>query len=89
MELDLPTPVSHLPSNQSASGLYYKHTMIVSYTSSVVNKLKALLTDDARVIIYDRHVFIVQASAVHHPPPTQKNICKYKKLAKFGEIAVL
>ncbi len=35
--------------------------MIVKYTSSVVNKLEALLTDDARVVIYDRHVFIVQA----------------------------
>jgi hypothetical protein len=35
---------------------------IVNYTSSIVNKLKALLTDDARVIIYDRHVFIVEAT---------------------------
>ncbi len=34
----------------------------VNYASSVVNKLKALLTDDARVVIYDRHVFIVQAT---------------------------
>ncbi len=42
-------------------GLYYKHTMIVKYTSSVVNKLEAFLTDDARVVIYDHHVFIVQA----------------------------
>ncbi len=40
--------------------------MIINYTSSVVNKLKALLTDDARVIIYDRHVFIVQATAAWH-----------------------
>ena len=35
---------------------------IVNYTSSIVNKLEALLTDDARVIIYDHHVFIVQAT---------------------------
>ncbi len=42
------------------SGLYYKH--IVNYTSSIVNKLEALLTDYARVVIYDRHVFIVQAT---------------------------
>ena len=47
------------------SGLYYKHTTIVNYASSVVNKLEALLTDDARVVIYDRHVFIVQATEVH------------------------
>ncbi len=36
--------------------------MIVNYAFSLVNKLKALLTDDARVIIYNRHVFIVQAT---------------------------
>ncbi len=36
--------------------------MIINYSSSVINKLDALLTDDARVIIYDRHVFIVQAT---------------------------
>jgi hypothetical protein len=39
--------------------------MIVNYASSIVNKLEALLTDDARVIIYDRHVFIVQATGVN------------------------
>jgi hypothetical protein len=43
-------------------GLYYKHTMLINYTSSIVNKLEALLTDDTRVVIYDRHVFIVQAT---------------------------
>jgi hypothetical protein len=32
--------------------------MIVSYTSSSVNKLKASLNDDARVIFYDHHMFI-------------------------------
>jgi hypothetical protein len=36
--------------------------MIVNYDSSIVNKFGVLLTDDARVIIYDRHVFIVQAT---------------------------
>ncbi len=40
----------------------FKHTMIVNYASSVFNKLEALLTDDARVVIYNRHVFIVQAT---------------------------
>ncbi len=43
-------------------GLYYKHKTIVNYASSVVNKLEALLIDDARAIICDRHVFIVQAT---------------------------
>jgi hypothetical protein len=42
------------------SGLYHKHVMIVNYASSDVNKLKASLNDDARVIFYDRHMFIVQ-----------------------------
>jgi len=43
-------------------GLYHKHMTIVNYASRVVNKLKALLNEDARVIIYDCHVFMVQAT---------------------------
>ncbi len=42
--------------------LYCKHRMIINYASSIINKLEALLTDDTRVAIYDRHVFIVQAT---------------------------
>ncbi len=42
------------------NGLYYKHVTIVNYTSSGVNKLRASLNDDARVIIYDHHRFIIQ-----------------------------
>jgi hypothetical protein len=42
-------------------GLYYKHVTIVNYDSSIVNKLGASLTDDARVLIYNRHKFTVQA----------------------------
>jgi hypothetical protein len=34
----------------------------VNDDSRVVNKLETSLTDDARVFIYDRHVFIVQAT---------------------------
>jgi hypothetical protein len=41
-------------------GLYYKHIMIVEYNCSIINKLKASITDDARVIIYDCHTCIVQ-----------------------------
>ncbi len=44
------------------SGLYYKLMMIVNDNSRVVNKLEASLTDDARVVIYNRHMFIVQAT---------------------------
>ncbi len=36
--------------------------MIVNYASSSINKLKASLNDDTRVFIYDRHMFIVQAT---------------------------
>jgi hypothetical protein len=43
-------------------GLYYKLTTIVNYASSVVSEQSFQLIDDARVIIYDHHVFIVQAA---------------------------
>ncbi len=36
--------------------------MIVNDDSRVVNKLEASLTDNARVLIYDRQMFIVQAT---------------------------
>ncbi len=45
-------------------GLYYKHMTIVNYASSVVNKLEASLTDNARVFSYIRHVFIVQVTGL-------------------------
>ncbi len=35
---------------------------IVNDDSMVVNKLEASLTDNARVVIYDLHMFIVQAT---------------------------
>jgi hypothetical protein len=49
---------------QVSCGLYYKHMMIVIDHSSAVNKLGASLTDNARVIFYDYHMFIVQATGV-------------------------
>jgi hypothetical protein len=51
-------------------GLYYKPMMIINYDSSVVNKLETLLTENARVVIYDRRIFIVQATGrldIHQP----------------------
>jgi hypothetical protein len=44
------------------SVLYYKPMTIVNDDSRVVNKLEAALTDNARVVIYDRQMFIVQAT---------------------------
>ncbi len=44
------------------SGLYYKPMMIVNDDSRVVTQLETSLTDDARVVICDCHMFIVQAT---------------------------
>jgi len=35
---------------------------IVNDDARIINKLDASLTNDARVIIYNRHLFIVQAT---------------------------
>jgi hypothetical protein len=43
-------------------GLYYKLMTIVNDDSRVIKKLEASLTDDARVVIYDRHMFRAQAT---------------------------
>ncbi len=43
-------------------GLCYKPMMIVNDDSRVITKLETSLTGDARVIIYDHHMFIVQAT---------------------------
>jgi hypothetical protein len=43
-------------------GLYYKPITIVNDDSSIVSKLETSLTDDAKVAIYDRHMFIVEAT---------------------------
>jgi hypothetical protein len=45
-------------------GLYYKPMTIINDDSRVINKIEASLTDDTRVIIYDRHMFIVQATSL-------------------------
>jgi hypothetical protein len=39
--------------------LCYKPIMIVNEDSSVVNKLETSSIDDTRVVIYNRHMFIV------------------------------
>jgi hypothetical protein len=43
------------------SDLYYKPMTIVNDDSRVITELETSLSDDARVIIYDHHMFIVQA----------------------------
>jgi acetylglutamate kinase len=45
--------------------------MIVNDNSSIVNKLETSVIDDARVIIYDRQMFTVQATKSISQIPTQ------------------
>ncbi len=45
-------------------GLYYKPMTIINEDSRVVTKLETSFTDDARVVIYDSHMFIVQATVL-------------------------
>jgi hypothetical protein len=45
-------------------GLYYKHITMVNDNSSIVNECQVSLTDDTRVVIYDRNVFIIQATGL-------------------------
>jgi len=40
--------------------------MIINDDSRVINKLEASLTDYVRVVIYDCHMFIVQATVWPH-----------------------
>jgi hypothetical protein len=42
----------------TTSGQYYKPLTIVNDDAKVVNKLEASPTDNARVVIYNRHMFI-------------------------------
>jgi len=44
--------------------MFYKLMMIVNVNPSNVNKSRYSLTDAARVVIYDHHMFIVQATGV-------------------------
>jgi hypothetical protein len=43
-------------------GPYYKQITIINDDSRVINMLETSLTDDARVVNYDRHMFILQAT---------------------------
>ncbi len=43
---------------------YYKPMAIINDDSRVINKLEASLTNDARVVNYDRHMMIVEATGL-------------------------
>jgi hypothetical protein len=54
--------LKHRPQKIYPSGLYYKPIMSVNDDSSIVNKIETSLIDDTRVVIYNRHMFIEQAT---------------------------
>jgi hypothetical protein len=60
-----------------ASGLYYKPMTTVNDDSRVANKLEASLTDNARVVDYNHHILIVQATG-----DPKVSILKFDKLKK-------
>jgi hypothetical protein len=53
---------------QISCGLYYKPMMIVNDDSRVVNKFEASLSENARVIIYICHMFILLVTGVSQAP---------------------
>jgi hypothetical protein len=57
--------------------------MIINDDARVVNKLEASLTDDARVIIYDRHMFIVQGTGVTRAVDNQYSVFLLDKFYKL------
>jgi hypothetical protein len=63
-----------------ACGLYYKHVTIINYASSGINKLRASLNDDARVVIYDFHMFIVQPTDCERLELSLKNFSLFMPL---------
>ncbi len=44
------------------SGLYYKPMMFVNDDSRAINKFETSRTDNTRVVFYDHHMLIVQAT---------------------------
>ncbi len=47
---------------QKPCGLHYKHVTIVNDDTSVISEWSPKLIDDARVVIYDRNMFIIQVT---------------------------
>ena len=53
---------------------------IVNDDARVINKLEASLIDGARVVIYDRHMFIVQATEACLQVYLKMDVCECKDL---------
>jgi hypothetical protein len=65
--------------SRSTCGLYCKLSTIVNDDSSIINKFEASLTDAARVVIYNHHRFIVQAT-VFTPCTYFRSLAKWSNL---------
>jgi hypothetical protein len=62
------------------SGLYYKPITIINDDSSIINKLETILIDDARVIIYNHHMFIGQATEAEWKRISYKQSARWQRL---------
>ncbi len=60
---------------------------IVNDDSRVINKLEISLTDDARVIIYDCHMFIVQATEYGKNCPSFEKVAKTVAKPRIAKIS--
>ena len=62
--------------------------MIVNDNPRVVNKLEASLTDDTRVVIYDHHMFIIQANGANpiklFGSQFTRSFCNLKRIMIFS-----
>jgi hypothetical protein len=61
-KVSLPKSLPEHRMSKRICGLYYKPITIINDDSSIVSKFEASLTDDARVVIYIRNIFIAQAT---------------------------
>ncbi len=53
--------------NISSCGVYYKHVTIINDNSRIVSKWSSKFIDDARGVIYNSHMLIVQATGLTGP----------------------
>ncbi len=54
-------------------GMYYKHMTIRDDDSSIISEQSSKLIDNARGVIYDRRMFIIQATDEVHKIKIMKN----------------
>jgi hypothetical protein len=57
--------------------------------TSVINKFEASLTDDARVIIYEWHMFIVEATGIGNAPKSILMIQFLAVISRYCTVLVL